>query len=446
MNELSKLHVIEKNEKTILVNPENGYWVRFSSKRYRKYRENPKNETLFYEYLKQKFQLFEPGGGLKSSLRTVYFAVTGRCNLCCSFCSMNSGPQTSVENDFTLQEIEDVLIPKLRYLNVKKIVITGGEPLIREEISDILKLFSDGFGRSRIILQTNGLLLKKEMVRAVSQYVGTIEISIENIFSDVTLFDQMLGLFETIEKEKLNLSFSFVVDDHSRAYLFQALDLSHLFHASLTIRIVSMVGRANKKSRDDQNLEPVSQLQVYYDVLDYLIEHDYLEENLTGSYLIPLQARASCGGFGKILGIHPNGDTYMCSNFKGSRYQIGNLRSDSIIDVIDSLDQKLGNGSYQKEFLVNQMPVCRDCEVKYFCPGVCPAESAQNQESKERVYAKCLSIYTFQSFAMFYYDRKKGRKENLTALRDYFKSAIEVCMGREKSEYYEGVTNECTVS
>ena len=83
-------------------------------------------------FLNKKFGLLEETESVTPQIRSIYYSVTGKCNLNCEFCTMNSGPNVSTKNDFTLQEIQENLIPKLKQLSPRKVIITGGEPLVRK--------------------------------------------------------------------------------------------------------------------------------------------------------------------------------------------------------------------------------------------------------------------------------------------------------------------------
>lgn len=87
-------------------------------------------------------------------LNTCLYFVTLRCNATCEFCEIWRRNQ---EEEITEAEISTVL-PKLREARIKgakKLVVTGGEPLLRDDLPEILKAAKNlGF---YIELTTNGL-------------------------------------------------------------------------------------------------------------------------------------------------------------------------------------------------------------------------------------------------------------------------------------------------
>ena len=169
---LDDLIVKEGNGKVVLLNAKNGHWVRMRKDKYDMFCCSEKNRKVFEELVEKKFGLLGEEKG--QTRKSVYFAVTGRCNLQCEFCTMN------------------VLIPELLKVGPRKTVITGGEPLMRKDILEILDAFCHSFEKQRIVLQTNGLLLNADWVKKLADKIGVLEISIENIFDDLKLQKKMV--------------------------------------------------------------------------------------------------------------------------------------------------------------------------------------------------------------------------------------------------------------
>jgi len=80
--------------------------------------------------------------------------ITDRCNSKCKYCFFhdNKSKEMSKQDAFSI-------ISELRSLGTQKITITGGEPLLREDIKDVID-FAKG-GGMYVSLTTNGSLLPK---------------------------------------------------------------------------------------------------------------------------------------------------------------------------------------------------------------------------------------------------------------------------------------------
>jgi len=84
----------------------------------------------------------------------VSISVTGRCNLSCSYCYGSYSIRK--EKDFTTNELLD-LIEELYKRGTKIIYLSGGEPLLRNDIGLIIKTIRDK--NMFCFLNTNGLLV-----------------------------------------------------------------------------------------------------------------------------------------------------------------------------------------------------------------------------------------------------------------------------------------------
>ncbi len=85
--------------------------------------------------------------------------ITPRCNLKCVYCFPDS-PHRKDENEFSLQEIFHI-VDELYRMGTRYIVLLGGEPLLREDVGDII----DYIARKQIIVEviTNGYFTARRL-------------------------------------------------------------------------------------------------------------------------------------------------------------------------------------------------------------------------------------------------------------------------------------------
>lgn len=100
---------------------------------------------------------------IPQGLRLIAWELTKRCNLACKHCRAEAirGP---VENELTTEEIKGILDDVVSFSR-PIIILTGGEPLLREDLLEIA-----AYGRDlglRMVLATNGTLLDKEWAKAL---------------------------------------------------------------------------------------------------------------------------------------------------------------------------------------------------------------------------------------------------------------------------------------
>ena len=97
---------------------------------------------------------------LSSPTRACLF-LTMHCNFKCKYCYVNSSAKKP-HDELTLKEIEDIF-DQLNKLNVLRVRIYGDEPLIRNDILDILELL--GEYRFSKQINTNGYFISETIAR-----------------------------------------------------------------------------------------------------------------------------------------------------------------------------------------------------------------------------------------------------------------------------------------
>lgn len=132
-------------------------------------------------------------------------SVTDRCNLRCRYCMPECGVKKLSHADIlTLEEILRVA-EVFSQLGIKKIRITGGEPLLRRNLPDLIRKIKDIRGIEQVTLTTNGVLLKNFAQELISAGLDGINLSLdtlnEKIFENLTrrkLFSQILEGFQDL--------------------------------------------------------------------------------------------------------------------------------------------------------------------------------------------------------------------------------------------------------
>ena len=147
--------------------------------------------------------------GFKRRVSYLRVSLTDRCNLGCRYCMPNRGIKYfSKESLLSLGELKR-LLKILKDLGVAKIKLTGGEPLLRLEleeiISEVIRL-----GITDVSLTTNGVLLDHRSRSLVSAGLKRINISLDTLqrerFYKITgsdALDQVLKGIESAAKAGL---------------------------------------------------------------------------------------------------------------------------------------------------------------------------------------------------------------------------------------------------
>ncbi|TDA29410.1 MAG: GTP 3',8-cyclase MoaA [Archaeoglobi archaeon] len=123
--------------------------------------------------------LTDPFGRTIKNLR---IAVTSRCNLNCIYCHRegedNPGDEMSAER---IAEIANAF----HELGVKKLKLTGGEPLLRRDICDIISSMPDF---EEISLTTNGIFLKDLAFDLKASGLDRVNVSLDTLNAETFRF------------------------------------------------------------------------------------------------------------------------------------------------------------------------------------------------------------------------------------------------------------------
>lgn len=130
-------------------------------------------------------------------------SVTDRCNLRCAYCMPAEGIIYREKKELlTFEEIERVASVMVR-LGVTKIRLTGGEPMVRRGIEDLVKKLSGLDGLKVLAMTTNATLLgdKAEVLKANG--IKALNISLDTLqkerFLQVTRRDQFDQVWQGIQ-------------------------------------------------------------------------------------------------------------------------------------------------------------------------------------------------------------------------------------------------------
>jgi cyclic pyranopterin phosphate synthase len=111
-------------------------------------------------------------------------AVTDRCNLRCTYCMPEEGIKYAPKEELLSFEELLRLANIFAELGVKKVRITGGEPLIRKDIMSFIKQLSKIKGIEKINLTTNGTVTGKYLNELWDYGVRTINLSLDTLDKD----------------------------------------------------------------------------------------------------------------------------------------------------------------------------------------------------------------------------------------------------------------------
>lgn len=118
------------------------------------------------------------------ALTTLRLSVTDRCNLRCTYC-MPEAHYTWLEKPHLLSFEELTRVVRLfRCLGLERVRITGGEPLLRQELPKLVRMLA-GLGVRGLALTSNGVLLQKHAIALRQAGLQRLTVSLDTLKAEV---------------------------------------------------------------------------------------------------------------------------------------------------------------------------------------------------------------------------------------------------------------------
>jgi cyclic pyranopterin phosphate synthase len=239
-------------------------------------------------------------------------SITDRCNLRCCYCMPVGGvsPKSCTE----ILRYEELLriVEAAAVLGIRKVRVTGGEPLVRKGAVGFLRRLSETPGIEEVALTTNGLLLAEQAEALRQAGVSRLNVSLDSLerttFAEITRggdLEKVQAGLEAAERAGLQIKLNMVVmrgvNDHELVP-FSALSLEKPWSVRF-IEYMPTIREAQWRQRIVTGGEILAQLQEYFD----------LRSISTGRYCGPAKPYRIAGAKGTIGIITP-----MSEHFCGS--------------------------------------------------------------------------------------------------------------------------------
>lgn len=257
------------------------------------------------------------------------------------------------------------IIDKVIAWNPKRIMLSGGEPMMREDFLFLLEYVRKNYS-GKITLSTNSLLISKKNITQLVNCCDTFEISIDGVDEKTCSFVRGVGVFDKVcNKVKMiqeyggkNINLSMVFSDKNQHLKEEFIILNNKLRTQPVCRTFSAVGRGkeNKNFFTEKNSD------------DIYIPEDYLVKD----YGKPFGISICSAGKNELL-IGCDGRIYPCQNYWEDKYVLGNiLYCDSLDEIINKESEICTCSSVERNHPKNLVK-CNGCSVRLFC-WTCPGE------------------------------------------------------------------------
>lgn len=264
----------------------------------------------------------------------VEIMITHRCNLECKYCCT----YPPCKEEPTFKEMKIILDKVHNQIDPDVIFLGGGEPLLREDLFDILNLIGDKY-ESIIDLFTNGTLLDNNKVKKLKKYQIShplnLVVSLDSHIQEIN--DRIRGNYYKIVKgiQKLkrydvDFAVAIVLTKQNAETILDTLEYFRKFFTK-KIHIINLrpAGRSLKNFYE-LFLRPKEISKIWKRIFNYyheiagdiIIYHPFGEDGIE-----------KCSAGRKRCTILPNGDVIPCD--MATTFVLGNVYKNNLNEILD---------------------------------------------------------------------------------------------------------------
>jgi radical SAM protein with 4Fe4S-binding SPASM domain len=337
-----------------------------------------------FEALIEEKMIKSPNEEVKIDIKSVEFKLTNKCNLKCIHCAGSS--DISYQDVLTTEQMKAIL-DEIFKMNIEKLSLTGGEPLIRKDIKELLSYIRKNF-KGSVSLTTNGTMIDEEMAYILKGSVNNISISLDGYDEKSTEFVRGKGSYAKVVKAIHYLKeVGFVKDTISLSMTCTQQNFNHkddFYQLCEKLGVSGLVRQFSAMGRGLLNYENIG-------IKDYLLynpEYNDDVETIRENLKCAIFCRA---GIGKIM-IDEFGDVYPCLVLNNEEYKLGNILTQNFDDVFTSPQYRTFIEKNLTDCMVDKISKCKDCTVRYFCMSKCRGENASYYENGEICEERCRQL------------------------------------------------------
>ena len=295
----------------------------------------------------------------------IYIVLTERCNLNCNMCIRGEKKY----RDISLQELKDIKF----FDNVKgcDVVLTGGEPMLYENIYEIAHEMARN--ARKVIITTNGTINLD--IKKISEIENLfIQVSLdgtEKIHDSIRGKDSFKKTVSTIRKLDINdvaYSVASVINRKNKDDLDTMLDLLKKFNNMRYWKVSYEMpfGRSN--------FDNMMSSEEWNSFVDTVVEKARIRVKIKKLYAFDLYSKRkvcnninpcrNCGSASQKVYIYPDLKVYPCTCLKD--FMIGDLHYERLKDIL------VGDSAYTFiNYKINRDSPCIECKYINFCRGGC---------------------------------------------------------------------------
>jgi len=321
---------------------------------------------------------------INNEIEAIYLHFTDNCNIHCKGCYSFNKYRNKKNLDLSVDAFLDS-VRQLKNYGLNKVIISGGEPTLRDDLEILLKALKEDLSLEYVCLITNGINFPQKLINIVKKYVDEVSVSIDGYNENISfirpagIWGSVIDTIKVLKENKINVSM--IVTLHKKNV--EVMNEYKLLSNRLGIPFNYSILVCNNENRDECKEFELEDNSLNYIKWDQDIENTKIEN-------FEFATRLRCEAGRKLLSIAANGDVYPCHMLHDEFFRFGNINDMSISEILISPKRLLF-----KFITVDFIKDCNECKFRYLCGGGCRANAYYKNGDVLSKDPYCLLYYNF---------------------------------------------------
>lgn len=322
---------------------------------------------------------------------SAYLHVTQRCNLTCAGCYSLDEHRNSLA-DAPLSDIKHAL-ESLAAAGVMQVIVSGGEPFLREDLPEIVEHAKRTCGIASITVLSNGTRMTEDALERLAPNVDCVSVSFDGCSASAPAyirseqrFDELVEAVKMVQRAGIAAHIIPTVHAKNVHDLASYVQLSRDLGASLNFSLLTC----------EPNDEVLGGLLPGDEELSLLGRALLTLDNgkplpaMDAPVGVNLTVKRSCGAGCKSLSVDADGTIYPCHMLHRPELAMGNAFTGSVADALQTDVSRMFQAFDAAEF-----EDCGTCRYLRICGGGCRARSLFESGSLESKDSYCRMTQAF---------------------------------------------------
>jgi len=308
------------------------------------------------------------------SISKIMFAVTYNCNSRCNMCNIW---KRKSKNELSTKEIKNFFLKNKKLLkDLKVISLTGGEPFLRKDLVEIVRIIANFKKEIHIHISTNGLLTERiiKYVKEIKKITNHFDISVsidgtkemhEKIRGILGCFDKSMNTLKKLKNLGIGVSLGLTASPMNYKEITKVRSIAREEDVPFTFQIVNIT--KDYFSNLDRNIDfaklDIKELQRMIMNKNLSLSERFINYGCIEYAKNKGKMLFSCfAGFNSFF-LDPYGNAYVCAPDK---ILFGNIREKSLEEIWFSKEAKIGRKKVRDGRCVRCWLLCQiEPSIKY---------------------------------------------------------------------------------